>query len=113
MSAGTRVFSVRLPVVLVDLALETARVRGRGQSGQCWSLSDFIRIAMAEKVAKMGRSRKRDVAAGCKAKLREFLKRIVVDPEAVIESTEATLVEIDLKVEYSHDEDRAGGHRKG
>lgn len=65
MSKGTQVYSVRINPFLVELARETIERRNNFCGGVPWTFSDFITIAMREKLAKMKRSR-------CRGKRRSF-----------------------------------------
>lgn len=57
MSAGTKVYGIRIPEELA-WEIEVAVVRrNRHARGVPWYFSDFVRIACAEKLAKMIRSR--------------------------------------------------------
>jgi hypothetical protein len=59
MSKGTPIYPVRLPQGLVELVDLTIRIRNIHTKGRKWIRSDFFRIALAEKIQKMNRSRKR------------------------------------------------------
>jgi len=56
-SKGTKTYAVRLPVDLVLQIGETVERRNLWTREEEWTLSDFIRIALEEKVRKMERSR--------------------------------------------------------
>lgn len=61
MSRGTKAFSYRIPPGLVDLVEATIKLRNRHADGQPWTQSDFIRVAILEKIRKMDRSRGRRI----------------------------------------------------
>jgi hypothetical protein len=79
MSKGTQVYPVRLPQLLVEMAQATIRFRGVGKTGKAWTLSDFIRVAMAEKVKKMDRSRGRSLANELSQARTQFLDNVKSD----------------------------------
>jgi metal-responsive CopG/Arc/MetJ family transcriptional regulator len=58
MSKGTRVYPVRLPADLVAEVELTVQRRNLMSREEPWTFSDFLRIALREKVCKMERSRK-------------------------------------------------------
>jgi len=58
MSNGTRVYTVRLSDELMEQVQETMARRDHYAFESPWSLSDFIRIAVQEKLSKMERSRR-------------------------------------------------------
>jgi hypothetical protein len=59
MSLGTKVYPVRLAESLMMEVTATIARRNYWTRRLPWSLSDFIRVALLEKVKKMGRSRRR------------------------------------------------------
>jgi hypothetical protein len=61
MSRGTRVVPVRLPEDLMVMVQITIELRNQNSPEAPWTLSDFIRIALSEKIRKMARSRGRDL----------------------------------------------------
>ena len=56
-SLGTGKILVRVPDALRLQIEDTIKARNLLSSSEPWSLSDFVRIALAEKLAKMERSR--------------------------------------------------------
>ena len=58
MSAGTRIYPVRLRPELVELTEETIARRNEWTRDEPWTFSEFIRVALVEKIKKMARSRK-------------------------------------------------------
>jgi Arc/MetJ-type ribon-helix-helix transcriptional regulator len=57
MSRGTQVYSVRIPDDLMAKVEEQILSRNAFAPGQPWNRSDFIVIALVEKLKKMARSR--------------------------------------------------------
>ena len=57
MAKGTRTITFRCPDKLWESATRAVLTRNDHSRDEPWELSDFIRIAMAEKLAKMERSR--------------------------------------------------------
>lgn len=57
MSKGTRVYPVRLSPAVVELCEETIKRRNDWSREEPWTFSQFVRIALVEKVKKMARSR--------------------------------------------------------
>lgn len=64
MSAGTRNRIVRIDDDSWNLFELTVEFRNANKKGKPWTMSDFIRIACREKVAKMDRSRGRPLDEG-------------------------------------------------
>jgi hypothetical protein len=86
MSKGTKIFSVRLPESLMDLIVATCALRGVGMTGIAWSVSDFLRIAAAEKVLKMDRSRGRSIDDAAFEARRVYLSRCKGDENAPLDA---------------------------
>lgn len=59
MSAGTRVYTVRLPAALMHEVNWTIQRRNVWTAAEPWTISDFIRVALEREIRKMMRSRKR------------------------------------------------------
>jgi hypothetical protein len=57
-SRGTRIYPVRLSEDLMEDVEMTMHQAAQHRRGPPWTLSDFIRIALREKVCKMMRSRR-------------------------------------------------------
>lgn len=57
MSRGTEIYTVRIPTTLSEKLVSTIARRNLGSKEQPWTTSDFIRIAIAEKILKMERGR--------------------------------------------------------
>lgn len=58
MSKGTRIFAVRLDNLLAEFIDQTIQRRNTWTRGIPWTFSDFVRVAVLEKVNKMTRSRR-------------------------------------------------------
>jgi len=58
MSRGTPVVPVRVDQETMALVMETIQRRNFWTQCEPWSVSDFIRIALREKIAKMARCRR-------------------------------------------------------
>lgn len=58
MSKGTKAFPVRLPNKLLQEVNETIQRRNDHSKEEPWTFSDFVRIALREKISKMERGRK-------------------------------------------------------
>jgi len=56
---GTRIYSFRLRPRIMKLVQWTLEKRNAWPRCRHWSLSDFVRIALLEKVEKMERSRRK------------------------------------------------------
>jgi len=56
MSAGTPRYTFRLPEELMDAVRERTAQRNMVARGKAWEVSDFVRIAICEKLNKMERS---------------------------------------------------------
>lgn len=63
MSKGTPKHFVRFSDELLKLVWETIHRRNEWSDQEPWTLSDFLRVAINEKIAKMARSRRR--RGGC------------------------------------------------
>lgn len=87
MSKGTAIYYVRLPATLVELTQATIALRGLGKSGKQWTLSDFIRVAMAEKILKMNRSRRRAIDSPAAEQKRRHLHSVGEDESAELETS--------------------------
>jgi hypothetical protein len=61
MSRGTERYTYRLPPELVELVEATIQLRNLHTDREPWSQSDFVRLALLEKVRKMDRSRGRPI----------------------------------------------------
>jgi hypothetical protein len=61
MSRGTERYTFRLPPKLMREVEATRLLRNQNTREEPWTLSDLVRIALAEKVKKMNRSRKRPI----------------------------------------------------
>ena len=59
MSLGTDRYTFRLPKALMDVVAETIARRNDWTRNEPWDLSEFVRVALREKVKKMARSRRR------------------------------------------------------
>ena len=59
MSKGTKLFAVRIAPDMQARIDETIQRRNLWTRGEDWSFSDFIRVAIEEKIRKMERSRRR------------------------------------------------------
>lgn len=58
MSLGTPRYTFRLPEELMDEVKERTELRNLTARGRAWEISDFVRIAIVEKLNKMERSQK-------------------------------------------------------
>jgi hypothetical protein len=58
MSAGTRVYALRIDGGMMEDAEETISRRNEFTRREPWNFSDFLRAAIREKIAKMQRSRR-------------------------------------------------------
>jgi hypothetical protein len=75
MSNGTRVYTVRLQDDLMERVQETMQRRDLYSADSPWTLSDFLRVCVEEKLAKMERSRR--------SKKRKVVKDGAIAPESV------------------------------
>ena len=81
MSKGTKPVAVRLPKELLSEVVKTVERRNRNSTEGPWSLSDFIRIALVEKITKMHRSRGQKASSKKVAQREEWIgeeERLVV-----------------------------------
>lgn len=78
MSKGTKVYPLRLPIDLVELVCDTIDRRNNNSKQPPWTLSDFLRQAIVDKLRKMHRSR-----TGCRdANKAGFPLGVAVDADA-------------------------------
>jgi ABC-type proline/glycine betaine transport system ATPase subunit len=74
MSAGTPNRVVRIPEQEWIAADWVRSHRNLHSNGEPWTMSDFIRIALREKIKKMARSRTRSPRASRRSELQEEIK---------------------------------------
>jgi hypothetical protein len=54
-------YQLYLPVQLAEIMHASMNMRGAGKDGKRWTIHDFVRVAIAEKCARMYRSRRHQI----------------------------------------------------